>query len=448
MKLQESKIYRFFAEVKDIVSSREKATALVKIPLYSNAIFLTISGVSSALLGFVFWMIAARFYSAAEVGLAGATIAGMGFVTSFSRLGLDIGIVRFLRQKEEDPVSIINTVFTIGILASLIVSSIFIAGLNAWSPALIFIRQNPFYLVIFIFFSVISTVSVFSDNSFVALRRTGFTAITSLVYSVLKIPLPIILAVFFKTFGIFTSWGLAMLMGVVIEIFIFLPKIQPGYRFYFTVKTKAVQNMVSFSFANYASNFLWGLPSSLFPIIVVNLLGAESNAYFYIAWALGGVLAMVPAAISTSLFAEGSYDETQLKDHINRSLKMVFVILIPAVILVFLLADKLLVLFGNQYSQSATTLVRILAITTLPLAVNIIYLNIARVQKDLKIIIGLTAFVAVVTLVLGYILIPRMGINGAGIAWLVAHGITALPVIVVLLRQRRKQTTIKANNAS
>jgi O-antigen/teichoic acid export membrane protein len=221
-------------------------------------------------------------------------------------------------------------------------------------------------------------------------------------------------------------------------MFFFLPRAQSGYRFFFTVRKQVVKDMVRFAFANYVSAFLWGAPAVVFPIMVLNLLGAESNAYFYIAWAIGSVLTIVPNDVSTSLFAEGSYDETQLRSNIKRSLKMVFIILVPSVILVMLIADKLLLLFGGDYSQNATFLLRILALATLPLAINIIYMGIKRVQRDLKSILGLTTFVAVVALGLAFVLVPDVGIKGAGIAWLAGQSCAALVIIINWLRRWRK----------
>ncbi len=53
----------------------------------------------------------------------------------------------------------------------------------------------------------------------------------------------------------------------------------------------------------------------------------------------------------------------------------------------------------------------------------------------MKPIVGLTAFVAVVIPRLTYLLLPYMGINGAGIAWLAGQGIVALVIIASLLRR-------------
>ena len=77
---------------------------------------------------------------------------------------------------------------------------------------------------------------------------------------------------------------------------------------------------------------------------------------------------------------------------------MTFVILTPFVVLVFALADKILLLFGGSYSESATELLRFLSVAAFPLAINNVYLGIKRVEKKLKTIVGLTVTIASLTL--------------------------------------------------
>jgi O-antigen/teichoic acid export membrane protein len=421
------------------LTSGDRLKQIAKVPLYSNAIFLMGANAFSALIGFVFWMVAARFYPEEAVGLASATISAMGLAVSFSRLGLEMGLVRFLKNHSEEPQDIINTVFTVGLLVSVAVALIFIAGMDIWSPALLFIRENPLYLFAFVFFCAVSSLNGFSDNTFVASRRSGFVVASGLIFGVSKVILAIALASFLTTFGIFASWGIGLTAALLISIFIFLPKAQKGYRFAITIKKNILRDMLGYSFANYFSVLLWGAPALIFPLMVVNMLGAEANAYFYIGWALSNVIVIIPTSVTTSLFAEGSYNEAQLKTHILRSLKMIFLLLIPAVIAVLLLADKLLLLFGAQYSENAAQLVRIMALAVLPLTINIVYLNIKRVQKDLKKIVQMPAFIAFISILLALILLPQAGFNGAGIAWLTAQGCCAIVIVVNWLWRWRKR---------
>jgi len=439
MSLKDRRLYKIFNELRATVTSKDRMKEVIRVPLYSNALFLMGASVFSSLIGFVFWLVAARFYPDEAVGLASALIPAMGLAVSFSKLGLELGLVRFLKRHSEDPKAIINTVFTVGLLASVAAALIFVAGLDLWSPALLFIRETPLYLFAFVFFCAVSSLNNLSDHSFIASRRSGFVVASGLIFGILKVILAIALATFLTSFSIFASWGIGMTAAVIISIFVLLPIAQRGYRFAVTIKKKILGDMLGYSFANYISMLLWGTPALIFPLMVVNLLGAEANAYFYIGWAVSNVIVMIPQSVTTSLLAEGSYDETNLKTHILRSLKIIFLLLVPAVVAVLLLADKLLWLFGTQYSASATELVRIMTLAVLPLAVNILYLNIKRVQKDLKMIVGMPAFIAVISIVLALILLPQIGFNGVGIAWLAAHACCAVVIVVNWLWRWRKR---------
>ena len=127
----------FVTEVASIATSKQKLRQLWHIPLYSNAFYLMAANAAAALLGFIFWIVVARFYSPEDVGLASAAIAALGLLAAISYLGLGMGLIRFLPQSGENADSMINTVLTIGTLSSIVAVFIFIAGLGFWSPALL-----------------------------------------------------------------------------------------------------------------------------------------------------------------------------------------------------------------------------------------------------------------------------------------------------------------------
>lgn len=397
---------------------------------------MTASAVSS-LLGFAFWIVAARFYPAEDVGLASALISAASLLAMIANLGLGYGIIRFLPQSGKKANSLINSGLTLSGLASIVMVLIFLGGLNLWSPALLCLRQSPAFLIAFVIFTGGVTLIALVGDTFVAERRAGFNVANSLIRGLLRLPLLIIMmALAFHALGIFASCVIALAVVLLISFFLFLPRVQSGYRPRFTVSRGLISGMWRFSFTNYIANFLMAAPNFILPIMIINLLGAEINAYFYIGWMVGFLLFTVAGATSMSLFAEGSYDEQRLGGNAWRSLKLALLILVPCVILVLIFADKLLLLFGSAYSENATTLLRIVALSAFPFAVNSIYLGIKRVEKKLKVIIGLTAFVATITLVASYLLLPYLGINGAGIAWLAAQGIVALVIVAGWLKGR------------
>jgi len=436
MKLLISWLTRLIIEVFTIATSKDRLKRLFHIPLYSNALYLMVANAANALIGFVFWIIVARFYSPEDVGFASAAISAVSLLAMLANLGLGYGLIRFLPHSGENANNMINSCFTIGGIVSIVAVCVFLFGLGLWSPALLPIRQDCVYLVAFVLFTIALTLSLLTEQTFVAERRTGFVLAKNLIFNVLRLPFVLLLALFFQSFGIFSSWGISLAVALFVSVFVFLPRIRFGYRPSFTVDKGAVKDILRFSFANHIGNLFWTAPASILPIMVINMLGAELNAYFYIAWAIGSVLTMIPTVSALSLFAEGSYDEDKLEQNIWRSLKMVFVILLPVAMLILALADKILLLFGGSYSENAATLLRLLSIAALPLAINAVYLGIKRVEKKPKVIIGLTAFMAAVTLGLSFLLLPRLGISGVGIAWLISQGIIALAIIAGLLKSR------------
>jgi O-antigen/teichoic acid export membrane protein len=417
-----------------LIRSPSKLKSFLHIPLYSNAIYLILANLANALFGFVFWIIAARLYTAEAVGVASAILSAASLLTMLSSLGLGYGLIRFLKSSN-NPANLINSSFTLTGLLSLAAAGIYIIGLGVWSPGLHVIRENPLFLVVFLGFTAVSVSTGLMDQAMMAERKAGFIFIRSLIFNILRLSLPVLLAVFSQSFGIFGSWSAATFAASLVCLFLLLPRAQPGYHPFFKIDRKAILEVLHFSFLNYLSDFFWFIPGLVLPIIIVNRSGAENNAYFYIAWTMSGILTMIPAAITTSMFAEGANDETQLKNHVRRSLKMVALLLIPAVILVWFLGHMFLHLFGGLYAENSATLLRWLAIASLPLAINLFYFNIKRIQKKVKTVIFLTALMAIIVVLTSYLLLPRLGINGVGIAWLAGQSAVA---VIVIARDMRK----------
>jgi O-antigen/teichoic acid export membrane protein len=407
------------------------------VPLYANSFYLMLNSGIVAILGFVFWLLAARFYDAEDVGLASAAISAIQLLSLLSLLGLNFSLIRFLANSRERSNDLINSCFTIGALMSLITAAIFMLGVRFWSPALASIQENGLYFVSFIVFTVGSTLLALVNHVFIAERRAGFVLSQNTATSLLKVGLVITLALFFQAFGILFSWGLAILVVIVVWTAIFLPRVHTGYRPSVTIRGDLTKEIFRYSLMNYLSDLLWNAPTFLLPIIVINLLNAEQNAYFYIAWTIGGILGAFSRAISLSLFAEGSFDNEQLWSNVRRSIKFTLVLLLPAILVLLLVGDKLLLVFGQGYSENGTDLLRLMVISALPVSVNYIYLSMRRVENRLKRVVGLAAFVMATTLTLSYILLPGMGLPGAGIAWLSAHTTAAVVIIVGWLRRMK-----------
>jgi O-antigen/teichoic acid export membrane protein len=250
----------------------------------------------------------------------------------------------------------------------------------------------------------------------------------------------VLLATSFQKFGIVAAWGFCVILSVVVALSFFHPIAYKGHRPAPSIKKEVVGRMLRFSFANYIGNIFWTIPSLVLPLMVVNMQGTEQEGYFYIGWAIAGIVFIIPIAISLSMLAEAAYDENKLVMELRRSLQLIFLLLTPLIIALLLLGHYLLQFFGKAYSENALELLWILAISAIPLSLNYVYITIRRVEKRMRSVIWLSAFIAAATLVSSYFLLKVMGIKGAGIGWLASQGIAAIFTLPYLWRRLSKKT--------
>lgn len=408
-----------------------------KSSLYKNSFFLMATTVVMAGLGFFFWMVVARFYTEAEVGWGAAIISSMTLLARLSTLGFGNALVRFL-PKAEKPVDIINSCFTLSGIVALALAAIFIIGIDLWSPALGFIQRTPLFAAAFACFVVLWVLSGLVDHIFIAKRRAEFALAKGAIFALLKIPLPILLVLFYHTFGIAAAWGIAVGVAVAFSLFFLLPRVQTRYWPVPKLNLRAISKMWGYSTGSYLASLFISAPALILPIMVVNIIGAEHNAYFYMAWTIASLLSAIPFAVSQSLFAEGAHLEDRLEVNVQRAFKFVFLLLVPAVALLFLLGNWILSLFGDNYSTNGLTLLWILGSSSLLIGVIDIYKSILRVKDRIRELTIISGFTAMAVLLGSYFIIPLTGIVGIGYIWLAVQGLVTLYVLFALRSYRRR----------
>ena len=114
-------------------------------PLIRNSFFIMASSFVAAGFGFFFWMIAARLYSQADVGIATALMSSMGLLILISRLGLDQSVIRFFPSRDKNKV--LGTAILVPTAMALGAGVVFIAAVDIISPELTIVRTiAPPYL--------------------------------------------------------------------------------------------------------------------------------------------------------------------------------------------------------------------------------------------------------------------------------------------------------------
>jgi O-antigen/teichoic acid export membrane protein len=288
------------------------------------------------------------------------------------------------------------------------------------------------FILAFLLFTFGWTLSGTIGSIFIAKRKAEFNLAKNTIFSLLKIPLPILLVLFFHAFGIVSSWGIATGIAVAVCLFFFLPRVQESYKPVPNLNLNIVKNIWKYSVGNYLVSILAATPSFILPIMIVNLLSGEQNAYFYVAWTIAGLLFSIPLAASQSLFAEGSHFEDRLRINAGRAFRFALVLLVPSIILVVVLAKWLLLLFGSSYSSNGLTLLWILGGSSIFVGINSIYLTILLVRHRIRELLVLRGLTTLVVLVASVLIMPEMGIVGIGYAWLGAQALVSIYVALAI----------------
>lgn len=399
--------------------------------LYRNSLYLMFSTGIMATLGFLFWVINTRLYSNLEIGLATTLLSVVNLITSFSFLGLDIALIRYLpksKQKNDQ----INTSFLTSVIVALALTLIFFLSLNRYFPRLSFIKEHFYYLLLFIIFVTVSVISSLLESIFIAYRNSRFVLIKSTIFSLLKLLFPFLLFAL-GVFGIISSWMLALAASAGVGIFILIKKF--SYVPKITIKKYVINEVRRFSFGNYIAGFLNGLPSMVLPIIITHNINPEVTAYFYISMMIAGMLFVIPQAATQSLFAEGSLNEEDLSAHTKKAIRIITIILIPSILAIFLFGKYILLIFGKDYSIHATSFLLLLAISSIALAFSSIATTILKIKHEINYLI-LFGFLGT-SLVLGLsYLLAQYQLVGIGIAWVIGQSIVGISSCLLLFKKR------------
>ncbi len=376
-------------------------------PLYKNSFFMLINKGLMVTSGLIFWVIAARLYEVNQVGLATALISGSSLIISFSTFGFDISLVRFLKSYDRSKAFYTCLFVTTG--ASLTLSALYIVFVNYLSPDLAFIRQ-PLYAVVFILFTMISSIALITSSTFIALRDAKYSFIQNLMLTTRIIA--VIPLAFMGALGIIGA-NFASYIVTYIIVFIFLSKFVP---FKPQIDGVFIKKSFKFSFGNYIANILYSASFLVLPLIVLDLQGPAAAGVYYIAYTVGNFLLQVPIALGLSFFVEGVYGES-IRKNLMKSGTAMILLLVPGIVIFWIFGANILGCFGGSYvSPDAINLLRLVSLSSIVYAGYSLFQPVLYIRMQLKALILLNLLIMVLLVGLSYAFITWFGIMGVGYA--------------------------------
>ncbi len=103
---------------------------------------------------------------------------------------------------------------------------------------------------------------------------------------------------------------------------------------------------------------------------------------------------------------------------------------VPAVAVLTLGAYPILAVFGEHYSSTGTGALMLAALSALPNIVTASALAAARVQRRMRVLLGVPAAIAIIVIGMSWIVAPFWGLTGIGLSWLAGQTVVALALLV------------------
>ncbi|MGZ4416784.1 MAG: lipopolysaccharide biosynthesis protein, partial [Gaiellaceae bacterium] len=285
--------------------SAKRIRAHLSIPLFRTAYFLIISSGVMSVLGFPFWIIAARRYTPESVGVASTIIAAMMFVSSISQLGLGQILTRYLPGAGTRTRLLILRSYAAAAGVSVVAAAVAAATATLWSPPLAFLSHDVRWFVFFVAAVLAWTIFGLEDEVLVGLGQARWIPIENAVFAVAKLGLVVALAGVSSHAGVVVAWilpGMVLIFPVNFAIFAsFVPKHAQRHPGTSRWRRADLRRVIV---GNYLGTLLSSFGTVLLPILVTKELGASDTAYFFLPWTIALALCLVTSGMTTSLLVE------------------------------------------------------------------------------------------------------------------------------------------------
>lgn len=410
---------------------RAADTVTRREPLFRNGHMLAVSSLVAAGLGSLFWILATRHYSVEDVGRSYAALSAATFLSTLGSLNLGDALVRFVPAAGRHTRRLVLRCYVISAGCSSLAAVTFLLLIPVVAPDLRFLR-GPVLAVSFVVATAGYSIFVLQDGALTGTRHTGWVLGENTVFAVAKAVLLAMCAALAVTMGILVAWAAAMLLSILLANVVLFRRAVPAHQATAPPQERPPERVLRWATADYLGTLFSFATYSVVPLMVLNQLGAKGSAYFSLAFVIASTLYVAVFSMGHSLVVEGSRDPKRLAEHARHMLRHTALLTTVAAALVVVAAPWILRLFGPEYVENGTTVLRLLALSAVPIVVPNVVIQVARVRRSLPWMVGVRLANAVLTIGLVAVLLPRYGLVGVGLAWLTAQCVLVVPLLVVL----------------
>jgi O-antigen/teichoic acid export membrane protein len=401
--------------------------------LLANSFALLATSHITSVLGYLFWIACARGVSPSTIGMVSTVISAMTLAAILAAAGFEPFLTRVLPGATAEERS--------GICGTALVFTAVVSGVAGVVGALLLPDRvhaavGTGWLVGLVGVGAVGTALLLVVNAaLLGVRRAEFSLLGSVAGSVARLAAVVVIL----TLGVVAAGADATAAHTVLMVWVgsilisfglsarLLFVAAPDFRFRCGwIWLSGMRGPVAW---DYVATLSVRSPPFAVPILASALFPPAQIGYMAMAAMIIGPFLAVAASVSSSLLANCADSPERLRTQARRAVRLIGALLIAPLVITCVLAREVLGLFGAEYAPYSTLLV-LLLLATIPDAVNNVAVAILRVQRRLVLVAAVAVTGAAIQIGGAWLLMPHLGINGAGWSALAATLIVATTLAV------------------
>ncbi len=402
-------------------------------PSLRDGLALVLSNGLTSAVGLAYWVLAARLFPPAVVGVNSVAISTMMLLGGVAQLNMTYALLRFVPVAGAVARRLVVGGYLVGGVAAALAGAVFALGADLWATELLDVAGHLPLVVFFVIATPLWSIFVIQDFVLTGIRRAALVPVENLVFSVLKIALLLLAAVVAVPGGIALSWVLSVALIVVGVNGWLLVRGLPRHGVEAAERAVPITlgGIARFVRADYAGAVFWQIALFGLPVLVLGRLGAEAAAVYGIVWTIAQALYTVSSSMGQSMVAHSSAADPSAVDAARRAMmRRAFTLVTPVAVVLAVASYRVLSVFGVQYAREGSLTLVLLALSAVPNVVTASTVNAARVRQRMGVLFGVPATVAVLVIAASWLFMPYLGIAAVGAAWLAAQTVIAGGILV------------------
>lgn len=420
----------FFADTLTQSSSKEGF-----IRYFRNTGWLFIGRMSGMIASFFVGIYVARYLGPSNYGTLNYVFSYVGLFSFLTSFGIDGILNRELVNHPEKRDALLGSGFLIKIIGTIltiiIVSiSIFILKSDKLTSILIFLSAINFL------FGIFGVIDIYFQSQVLSKNTVKIQILSLLVVSILKIVFILLNLELIYFVLAYSIEGIILSAGLILNYKKMGLKISK-----WKMDKSAIRYLLINSWPLMFSSVAITVYMKIDQVMITNMISSSANGLYSVAAKLSEIWYFIPGIICTSLFPAimnaKKIDESVYKKRLVKLYSLMFYLSLGIAVFITLISSFIIKsLFGLEYSGSIGAL-RIHVWAGIGVFLGYAINQYLMTENLTKIILSTTVIGAITNIILNIILIPKMGINGAAIATLIAYTMQAFSI--VFFRKTRGQ---------